>query len=63
VDKPPILNKERILIHSMLKAGMGVEDIAVLSKKARRYIAPDKVRSEIVYLRATGDLERVLGRG
>ena len=63
MDKPPILNEERILIHSMLKAGMGVEDISVLSKKARRYIAPDKVRSEIAYLRATGDLERVLGRG
>ena len=63
MDKPRMLKEDRSLIHSMLKSGMGVEDIAVLTKKARRYIVPALVRAEIAYLRAVGDLDRVLGRG
>lgn len=50
----------QMLVHGMLRAGFGTEDIAVRVNDMGRYTTADQVRNEITILRNEGRLLEVL---
>lgn len=54
-----LLNR-RHLIHSMLRAGFGVEDITIKVRKMGLHISDTIVRHEVSMLRESGELMNVL---
>ena len=50
----------RHLIHSMLRAGFGVEDITIKVRKMGLHISDTIVRHEVSRLRESGELMNVL---
>lgn len=54
-----LLNR-RHLIHSMLRAGFGVEDITIKVRKMGPHISDTIVRNEVSRLRESGELMNVL---
>lgn len=50
----------RHLIHSMLRAGFGVEDIEIKVRKMGLHISQSRIRAEISQLRQSGELMNVL---
>ena len=50
----------RHLVHSMLRAGFGVEDIEIKIRKLGLHISQSSIRGEIKHLRENGDLMGVL---